>query len=161
MRQLRGILALSVFAPAAACTKPAGDADQGASTATSAKATTIATVNGKKIWSDLLDVLAGDDRQADGEATRAEAAHGRPADQHRARFAGSGEGRKLKDPAMRARLDLLQMQLLAGAASETFDAAHPVTEEEIKASTRHESRACRRNIARDTSSLSRRQPPNR
>jgi hypothetical protein len=58
MRQLRGILALSVFALAAACTKPAGDTDQGASTATSAKATTIATVNGKKISSDLLDVLS-------------------------------------------------------------------------------------------------------
>lgn len=135
MRYIRGITALSVFALAAACTRPAGDADKGASTATSANATTIATVNGTKISSDLLDVLSqATTGKPIGEATPEQKEH--MIEQLVSITLASQEAEKdgqLKDPAMRARLDLLQMQLLAGAASEKFDAAHPVTEEEIKA----------------------------
>jgi peptidyl-prolyl cis-trans isomerase C len=135
MRQLRGILVLSVFVLAAACTKPAGDTDQGASTATATNATTIATVDGKKISSDLLDVLSqATTGKPIGEATPEQKE--RMVEQLISIALASQEAEKdgkLKDPAMRARLDLLQMQLLAGAASEKFDAAHPVTEEEIKA----------------------------
>ena len=135
MRYIRGITALSVFALAAACTRPAGDADKGASTATSANATTIVTVNGTKISSDLLDVLSqATTGKPIGEATPEQKEH--MTEQLVSIALASQEAEKdgqLKDPAMRARLDLLQMQLLAGAASEKFDAAHPVTEEEIKA----------------------------
>ena len=135
MRYIRGILALSVFVLAAACTRPAGDADKGASTATSTNATTIVTVNGTKISSDLLDVLSqATTGKPIGEATPEQKEH--MIEQLVSITLASQEAEKdgqLKDPAMRARLDLLQMQLLAGAASEKFDAAHPVTEEEIKA----------------------------
>ena len=135
MRYIRGITALSVFALAAACTRPAGDADKSASTATSANATTIVTVNGTKISSDLLDVLSqATTGKPIGEATPEQKEH--MIEQLVSITLASQEAEKdgqLKDPAMRARLDLLQMQLLAGAASEKFDAAHPVTEEEIKA----------------------------
>ena len=135
MRYIRGITALSVFALAAACTRPAGDADKGASTATSANATTIVTVNGTKFSSDLLDVLSqATTGKPIGEATHEQKEH--MIEQLVSITLASQEAEKdgqLKDPAMRARLDLLQMQLLAGAASEKFDAAHPVTEEEIKA----------------------------
>ena len=135
MRYIRGIIALSVFVLAAACTRPAGDADKGASTATSTNATTIATVNGTKISSDLLDVLSqATTGKPIGEATPEQKEH--MIEQLVSITLASQEAEKdgqLKDPAMRARLDLLQMQLLAGAASEKFDAAHPVTEEEIKA----------------------------
>ena len=135
MRYIRGILALFVFALVAACTRPAGDADKGASTATSTNATTIVTVNGTKISSDLLDVLSqATTGKPIGEATPEQKEH--MIEQLVSITLASQEAEKdgqLKDPAMRARLDLLQMQLLAGAASEKFDAAHPVTEEEIKA----------------------------
>src|SRR6188474_330277 len=135
MRYIRGILALSVFVLAAACTRPAGDADKGASTATSTNATTIVTVNGTKISSDLLDVLSqATTGKPIGEATPEQKEH--MIEQLVSITLASQEAEKdgqLKDPSMRARLDLLQMQLLAGAASEKFDAAHPVTEEEIKA----------------------------
>jgi peptidyl-prolyl cis-trans isomerase C len=133
MLQFRRILSLSVLVLLAACTKPAEDAGQ--SGAAASKATTVATVNGKKISTEMLEILA----QATagkplGEVTPEQKEQ--MVEQLINITLASQEAEKegqLKDPATRARLDLLQLQLLASSASEKFDAAHPVTEEEIKA----------------------------
>jgi peptidyl-prolyl cis-trans isomerase C len=133
MRHIRGILALSTLALLAACTKPAEDAAQ--SNAAASKATTVATVNGKKISSQMLEILA----QATTGKPLSEATPEQKeqmVDQLINITLASQEAEKagqLKDPEMQARLDLLQLQLLANSASEKFEAAHPATDEEIKA----------------------------
>lgn len=139
MRNSR-ILIILVAGLLAACTKPAGDAAtaaDGAKTADGAKAaaTTVATVNGKQLSSDLLDVFV---QAVSGGAQEP------PNDEQKAQMldqlinmtlaAQSAEKDGLaKDTAVQARLDLLRTQILAEAASEKFVKANPISEEELKA----------------------------
>ena len=124
----------------AACTKPAGDAattSDAAKTADGAKAavTTVATVNGKQLSSELLDVFV---KAVSGGAQEP------PSDEQKAQMldqlinmtlaAQSAEKDGLaKDSAVQARLELLRTQILAEAASEKFVKANPISEEELKA----------------------------
>ena len=124
----------------AACTKPAGDAattTDAAKTADGAKAavTTVATVNGKQLSSELLDVFV---KAVSGGAQEP------PSDEQKAQMldqlinmtlaAQSAEKDGLaKDSAVQARLELLRTQILAEAASEKFVKANPISEEELKA----------------------------
>ena len=125
---LPSILVLAVLT---ACTRPADDGSKD----TVAKATSVATVNGKAITTDMLEVLA-------------QATTGKPASEatpeqkdqmveqliNVALAAEEAERTgAAKTPDMRARLDLLQMQLLSQSASEKFNETHPVTDDEIKA----------------------------
>ena len=118
----------------AACTKPAGDAAT-ATDGAKAAATTVATVNGKQLSSDLLDVFV---QAVSGGAQEP------PSDEQKAQMldqlinmtlaAQSAEKDGLaKDAAVQARIDLLRTQILAEAASEKFVKANPVSEEELKA----------------------------
>jgi peptidyl-prolyl cis-trans isomerase C len=123
----------------AACTKPAGDA---ATTADATKAadgtkaavTTVATVNGKQLSSELLDVFV---KAVSGGAQEP------PSDEQKGQMldqlinmtlaAQSAEKDGLaKDSAVQARLDLLRTQILAEAASEKFVKANPISEQELK-----------------------------
>jgi len=124
----------------AACTKPAGDATTAADAtkvADGAKAvvTTVATVNGKQLSSELFDVFV---KAVSGGAQEP------PSDEQKAQMldqlinmtlaAQSAEKDGLaKDSAVQARLDLLRTQILAEAASEKFVKANPISEEELKA----------------------------
>jgi peptidyl-prolyl cis-trans isomerase C len=124
----------------AACTKPAGDAATTADTAkaadgATAAVTTVATVNGKQLSSELLDVFV---KAVSGGAQEP------PSDEQKAQMldqlinmtlaAQSAEKDGLaKDSAVQARLDLLRTQILAEAASEKFVKANPISEEELKA----------------------------
>jgi len=124
----------------AACTKPAGDAattTDAAKTADGAKAavTTVATVNGKQLSSELLDGFV---KAVSGGAQEP------PSDEQKAQMldqlinmtlaAQSAEKDGLaKDSAVQARLELLRTQILAEAASEKFVKANPISEEELKA----------------------------
>lgn len=134
------ILIILVAGMLAACTKPAGDAGTAADGATAAEgakaaATTMATVNGKQLSSELLDVFV---KAVSGGAQEA------PSDEQKAQMldqlinmtlaAQAAEKDGLaKDSAVQARLDLLRTQILAEAASEKFVKANPVSEEELKA----------------------------
>ncbi len=139
MRNSR-ILIILVAGLLAACTKPAGDAATAANGAKAvdgakAAATTVATVNGKQLSSDLLDVFV---QAVSGGAQEP------PNDEQKAQMldqlinmtlaAQSAEKDGLaKDTAVQARIDLLRTQILAEAASEKFVKANPVSEEELKA----------------------------
>jgi peptidyl-prolyl cis-trans isomerase C len=133
MRNSR-ILIILVAGLLAACTKPAGDATTAADGAKAA-ATTVATVNGKQLSSDLLDVFV---QAVSGGAQEA------PTDEQKAQMldqlinmtlaAQAAEKDGLaKDTAVQSRIDLLRTQILAEAASEKFVKANPVSEEELKA----------------------------
>ena len=138
MRTSRYLIALAAAGLLAACTKPAGDAAApAADKAEAAKTTTVATVNGEKLSSTLLDtfiqaVMGGNN------------SHEPPTDEQKTQLtdqlinmalaAQAGEKEGLgKDPQVAARLQLLQMQILAEAASEKYIKAHPVSESELKA----------------------------
>ena len=138
MRTYRYLIALAAAGLLAACTKPAGDAAApAADKAEAAKVTTVATVNGEKLSSTLFDtfvqaVMGGNNN------------HEPPTDEQKKQLtdqlinmalaAQTGEKEGLgKDPQVAARLQLLQMQILAEAASEKFIKAHPVSESELKA----------------------------
>jgi len=133
MRNSR-ILIILVAGLLAACTKPASDATTAADGAKAA-ATTVATVNGKQLSSDLLDVFV---QAVSGGAQEA------PTDEQKAQMldqlinmtlaAQAAEKDGLaKDSAVQSRIDLLRTQILAEAASEKFVKANPVSEEELKA----------------------------
>jgi peptidyl-prolyl cis-trans isomerase C len=138
MRTSRYLIVLAAAGLLAACTKPAGDATTpAADKAEAAKATTVATVNGEKLSSTLLDTFI----QA---VMGGNSSHEPPTDEQKKQLtdqlinmalaAQSGEKEGLgKDPQVAARLQLLQMQVLAEAASEKFIKAHPVSESELKA----------------------------
>lgn len=138
MRTSRYLFVLAAAGLLAACTKPAGDAAKPAADApAAAKATTIATVNGEKLSSTLLDTFI---QAVMGGNNSAE----RPTDEQKKQLtdqlinmalaAQAGEKEGLgKEPQVAARLQLLQMQILAEAASEKFIKAHPVSESELKA----------------------------
>jgi peptidyl-prolyl cis-trans isomerase C len=138
MRTSRYLIVLAAAGLLAACTKPAGDAAApAADKAEAAKVTTVATVNGEKLSSTLFDtfvqaVMGGNNN------------HEPPTDEQKKQLtdqlinmalaAQTGEKEGLgKDPQVAARLQLLQMQILAEAASEKFIKAHPVSESELKA----------------------------
>jgi peptidyl-prolyl cis-trans isomerase C len=131
MLQFRRILSISILALLAACTKPAEDAGK----SSTAASTTVATINGKKITTEMLEILS--------QATAGKPLSDVTPEQKEQMIEqlisitlASQEAEKagqLKDATTQARLDLLQLQLLASAASEKFDAAHPATDEEIKA----------------------------
>jgi len=133
---------LIVFAAAgmlAACTKPAGDAGKpaDAAAAKTAAATTVATVNGKKLSSDLFDTFQ---QAVIGANPQQEA----PTDEQKAQLldqlinmslaaqAAEKEGLQ-KDAKVAARMDLVRMQILAEASTEKYIKAHPVSESELKA----------------------------
>lgn len=137
MRTSRFLFVLTAAGLLAACTKPAGDAAKpAADTAEAAKVTTIATVNGEKLSSTLLDTFV--------QAVMGGNSHEPPTDEQKKQLtdqlinmtlaaqAGEKDGLE-KDPKVAARLQLLQMQILAEAASEKFMKAHPVSETELKA----------------------------
>lgn len=137
MRTSRFMFVLAAAGVLAACTKPAGDgtktaADAGAETA---KSSVVATVNGDKLSSDLLDTFV--------QAVTAAGAQEPPTDEQKAQMldqlinmtlaAQAAEKEGLgKDPKVAARLKLLQTQILAEAASEKYVKAHPVSEPELK-----------------------------
>lgn len=135
MRNIRTVLLLcGVVAVSAACTKPADDATKAAA-AKPAAAPAVATVNGKEISSQMFDTFL-------------QAVSGKPATEaspeqkkemldqlvNMTLAAQAGEKDGLgNDPAVKARADLLHMQIIAEAASEKYIKAHPASETEVKA----------------------------
>ena len=138
MRTSRYLFVLAAAGLLAACTKPAGDAAApAADKAEAAKVTTIATVNGEKLSSTLLDtfiqaVMGGNNSQEPPTDEQKKQLTDQLINMALAAQAGEKEGLG-KDPQVAARLQLLQMQILAEAASEKFIKAHPVSESELKA----------------------------
>ena len=138
MRNIRIALLLSgLVALSAACTKPATDAAKsaGAAPAAAAKAVTVATVGGKPISSELFDTFL--------QAVTGKPASAATPEQKQqlldqlvnmtlAAQAGEKEGLQ-NDPQVKARTELLQMQILAEAASEKYIKAHPVSDTEVRA----------------------------
>ena len=134
MRHPRSMVFLTVFLGLfAACTRPAEDT--AASAAAKSATPPVATINGKPISPEFFDEFLN-------------AATGQPAAQATAEqktqlldqllnmsvAAQSAETDGLaNDPATKARLELLRLQVLAEAASEKYIKAHPSTEAEIKA----------------------------
>jgi peptidyl-prolyl cis-trans isomerase C len=138
MRNLRTALLLSgVVALSAACTKPATDASKpaGATPAAAAAAPALATVNGKEISSQLFDTfLQAVTGKPATEATPEQRTQmlDQLVNMTLAAQAAEKDG-LLNDPQVKARSDLLHMQILAEAASEKYIKAHPVSETEVKA----------------------------
>jgi len=125
----------------AACTRPAGDAGQSAEKpatgeAAAAKSTPVATVNGQKLSQDLFDVFA--------QAVMGGNAQEPPTDEQKTQMvdqlinmtlaaqAAEKEGLE-KDPKVKARMELIQTQVLAEAASQKYLTSHPSSESELKA----------------------------
>jgi len=127
------LLLVAAVALLSACTRPSGDAGSGTAAATDSKA--VATVNGKPISSEMFDVFL-------------RAVTGKPADEATAEEkdqlldqlismtlaaeAAQKEGLN-KDADVKARMDLLQTQVLAEAATEKYAETHPISEEDLKA----------------------------
>jgi peptidyl-prolyl cis-trans isomerase C len=124
---LASILALAVLT---GCTRPAGESAEG-----TAGATSVVTVNGKVITNDMLEILArATTNKSAGEATPEQKDQMIEQLINVALAAQEAERNgQAKTPQMRARLDLLQMQLLSQGASEKFNETNPVTDEEIRA----------------------------
>jgi peptidyl-prolyl cis-trans isomerase C len=144
MRNLKSaiLLGAAVALGATACTKPGDEAAKPASptsapaAGSSGKASpTVVTVNGKALNSQLLDtfLLAVTGKPA-AEATQEQ--RDAMLDQlvNMTLAAQSAEKEGLaKSPEVQARLDLLQTQILAEAASEKYVKSHPVSDDEVKA----------------------------
>jgi hypothetical protein len=116
----------------AACTRPAEDtAAKSATPATPA----IATVNGKPISSEFFDeFLTAATGQPAAKATPEQKSQLLDQLLNMSVAAQSAETDGLaNDSAVKTRLELLRLQVLAEAASEKFMKAHPSTEAEIKA----------------------------
>jgi len=135
MRNPSLILALAATGLLAACTKPAEDASQATDAAAAGAKAAVATVNGKKISGDVLDVFV--------EAVTG-GAQEPPTDEQREQLldqlinmtlaaqAAEKDGLQ-KDPKTQARLELLRTQILAEAATKKYIDSHPVSESEVKA----------------------------
>lgn len=124
----------------AACTRPAGDADHsagkpGTGEAAGAKSGTVATVNGQKLSQELFDVFS---QAVTGGSQEP------PTDEQKSQMidqlinmtlaAQAAEKEALaKDPKVKARMELIQTQVLAEAASEKYLSAHPSSDSELKA----------------------------
>jgi peptidyl-prolyl cis-trans isomerase C len=121
-----------------ACTRPAGDAAKPAAgkADSTAKATTVvATVNGKAIDSEMLNVFVQAVSQTPGAEVSAEQKKQmleQLINMTLAAQAAEKEGLE-NDAAVKARMQLLRTQLLAEAATEKYMKAHPVSESETKA----------------------------
>ena len=135
MRNPSLILALAATGLLAACTKPAEDASQATDVAVAGAKATVATVNGKTISGDVLDVFL--------EAVTG-GAQEPPSDEQREQLldqlinmtlaaqAAEKDGLQ-KDPKTQARIDLLRTQVLAEAGTKKYIDSHPVSESEVKA----------------------------
>ena len=132
--RIQWVAVAATVALLAACTKPDGET-KGPQAGAASTATTVATVNGKKLGSDLLDILS----QA---ATGKPIADATPEQKEQlveqlvnmSLAAQEAEKNGLaSSPDVKARLELLRMQILAGAASEKFEADHPVTDADVRA----------------------------
>ncbi len=125
----------------AACTRPAGDAGQPADKSAAGDTTTatsgpVATVNGQKLSQELFDVFA--------QAVMGGNTQEPPTDEQKTQMvdqlinmtlaAQAAEKEGLgKDPKVKARMELIQTQVLAEAASEKYLSSHPSSESELKA----------------------------
>jgi peptidyl-prolyl cis-trans isomerase C len=133
MRNIRTALLLcGVVAVSAACTKPAGDASK---PAVAAVAPAVATVNGKEISSQLFDTfLQAVTGKPATEATPEQKKEMLDQLVNMSLAAQAAEKDGLgNDPQVKARAELLHMQILAESASEKYVKAHPVSETELKA----------------------------
>jgi peptidyl-prolyl cis-trans isomerase C len=132
------LVLIATAALLAGCTKPADDAAKkpaAAGETAKAASTVVATVNGQKISSEVFDMFI----QAVTSKPAAEA----PAEQKAQMLdqlinmtlaAQAGEKEGLQNEAdVKARIELLRMQILAEAATEKYIKAHPVSETEVKA----------------------------
>lgn len=119
----------------AACTKPAGDAAKPAAAPAGKEPKTVATVNGQAISSETFDMfvqaVTGKDAQTIAPEQKTQMLD-QLINMTLAAQAGEKEGLE-KDPALQARLGLIQTQLLAEAATEKYMKSHPVNETEAKA----------------------------
>jgi peptidyl-prolyl cis-trans isomerase C len=121
----------------AACTKPADDAAKATdSAAPAAAATTIATVNGKKLSSEMYDTFVQAVTGGQMQEPLSDEQKTQMVDQlvnmTLAAQAAEKDGLQ-KDPKVAARIDLLRTQILAEAASDKYIKSHPVSETELKA----------------------------
>jgi len=132
------ILLVAAVGLLSACTRPAGDAAKPAAgkADTAAKATTVvATVNGKAIDSEMLNVFVQAVSQNPGAEVSAEQKK-QMLEQliNMTLAAQTAEKDGLEnDAAVKARMQLVKTQLLAEAATEKYMKAHPVSESETKA----------------------------
>jgi peptidyl-prolyl cis-trans isomerase C len=122
-----------------ACTRPAGDAAKpaaGKADATAKATTVVATVNGKAIDSEMLNVfvlaVSSNNPAAAVTAEQKKQMLEQLINMTLAAQAGEKEGLE-NDAAVKARMQLLKTQLLAEAATEKYMKAHPVSESETKA----------------------------
>ena len=122
-----------------ACTRPAGDAAKPAADkadATAKATTVVATVNGKAIDSEMLNVfvlaVSSNNPAAEVTAEQKKQMLEQLINMTLAAQAGEKEGLE-NDADVKARMQLLKTQLLAEAATEKYMKAHPVSESETKA----------------------------
>ena len=122
-----------------ACTRPAGDAAKPAADkadATAKATTVVATVNGKAIDSEMLNVfvlaVSSNNPAAEVTAEQKKQMLDQLINMTLAAQAAEKEGLE-NDAAVKARMQLLRTQLLAEAATEKYMKAHPVSESETKA----------------------------
>lgn len=137
MRISRILFVLGAAGVLAACTKPADDAAKaGEGAAAAAAATTIATVNGKKLSSDVFDMFVQAVTGGQMQEPLTDEQKSQIVDQlvnmTLAAQAAEKDGLQ-KDAKVAARIDLLRTQILAEAASDKYIKSHPVSETELKA----------------------------
>jgi len=137
MRNLKSALLLgaAIALGTAACTKPADDAAKPGSTAAAPASVTVVTVNGDKINQQMFDTFL----QA---VTGKPAAEATPEQREQlldqlvamtlAAQAAKKDGAD-KNPEVQARLNLINTQILAEAASDKYAKSHPVSDDEAKA----------------------------
>ena len=133
------ILLVAAVGLLSACTRPAGDAAKPAADkadATAKATTVVATVNGKAIDSEMLNVfvmaVSSNNPAAEVTAEQKKQMLEQLINMTLAAQAGEKEGLE-NDAAVKARMQLLKTQLLAEAATEKYMKAHPVSESETKA----------------------------
>jgi peptidyl-prolyl cis-trans isomerase C len=137
MRISRLLFVLGAAGVLAACTKPADDSAKATdSAAPAAAATTIATVNGKKLSSEMYDTFVQAVTGGQMQEPLSDEQKTQMVDQlvnmTLAAQAAEKDGLQ-KDPKVAARIDLLRTQILAEAASDKYIKSHPVSETELKA----------------------------
>ena len=117
------------------CTRPAEDAAKAGADAKAPATTTVVTVNGKQIGSDVMDIFV----QAVTGKPAAEATEEQKTqlldqlvNMSLAAQAAEKDGLQ-KDPEVKAKLELIHMQILAEAATQKYVKSHPVSETELKA----------------------------
>jgi peptidyl-prolyl cis-trans isomerase C len=134
--QRLSLVVIAAVALLSACTRPAGDASKPATGEKApAKAATVATVNGKAIDSETLNVfLQAVSNKPAAEATAEQKSQmlDQLINMTLAAQAAEKEGLQ-NDAAVQARIQLLRTQILAEAATEKYIKAHPVSETELKA----------------------------